>query len=246
MEIVVADTGCGISADKLDIIFREFEQVELSEPKSGPAGVGKSIRSDAILLCHRLMFFLLSFSLGLGLAVVARIVEQLGGQLRVDSNVNEGSRFSFLIPLELSTDGSTSLSPRSSNQSSIRFRSRTSSTGSSDIDSLVEALASNHMSGSISHSNSPPIGGLPKAIEGTSDIVPSKPGIFPVTDSNVPVRAIKADDYIGLSNPPPTSHALTRKLPKGSQLKASTSKENDRRNVRLAKLRILIVEVSDM
>jgi hypothetical protein len=36
--------------------------------------------------------------LGLGLAVVARSVKQLGGQLRVDSKVDQGSRFSFLIP----------------------------------------------------------------------------------------------------------------------------------------------------
>ena len=39
--------------------------------------------------------------LGLGLAVVARNVEQLKGQLRVESNVGEGSRFSCLIPLAL-------------------------------------------------------------------------------------------------------------------------------------------------
>ena len=41
VEIIVADTGCGISQEKLASIFREFEQVESSEPKSttGP-GVG--------------------------------------------------------------------------------------------------------------------------------------------------------------------------------------------------------------
>lgn len=35
MEIVVADTGCGISSAKLEGIFREFEQVESSMPRSG-------------------------------------------------------------------------------------------------------------------------------------------------------------------------------------------------------------------
>lgn len=34
---------------------------------------------------------------GLGLAVVARIAEQLGGQLRVDSRVDGGTRVSFLV-----------------------------------------------------------------------------------------------------------------------------------------------------
>ena len=71
VEIIVSDTGCGIPASKLESIFREFEQVESVQPKTG---------------------------LGLGLAVVARSVEQLGGQLRVDSKVDQGSRFSFLIP----------------------------------------------------------------------------------------------------------------------------------------------------
>jgi signal transduction histidine kinase len=43
VEIVVADTGCGIQSDKLEYIFREFEQVESSEQKpSGETGVGKN------------------------------------------------------------------------------------------------------------------------------------------------------------------------------------------------------------
>lgn len=41
VEIVVADTGCGIQQEKLENIFREFEQVESLEPKtSADAGVG--------------------------------------------------------------------------------------------------------------------------------------------------------------------------------------------------------------
>jgi hypothetical protein len=75
VEIIVGDTGSGIPASKLENIFREFEQVESAQPKTSTAP-----------------------GLGLGLAVVARSVEQLGGQLRVDSKVDQGSRFSFLIP----------------------------------------------------------------------------------------------------------------------------------------------------
>ncbi|KAF9013357.1 hypothetical protein BDQ17DRAFT_1386916 [Cyathus striatus] len=121
VEIVVADSGCGIAQEKLDSIFREFEQVESSEPRS---------TTDA--------------GVGLGLAVVARIIEQLGGQLRVDSKVDEGSRFSFLIPLSLSmepeserpaTPGSQHSSTRSGSMKSIR----------SEIDELVEALSADHM-----------------------------------------------------------------------------------------------------
>jgi hypothetical protein len=75
VEIIIGDTGCGIPASKLECIFREFERVESAQPKTSTAP-----------------------GLGLGLAVVARSVEQLGGQLRVDSKVDQGSRFSFLIP----------------------------------------------------------------------------------------------------------------------------------------------------
>ncbi|KZP05210.1 Fph type histidine kinase [Athelia psychrophila] len=132
VEIVVADSGCGIPSDKLESIFREFEQVESSAPRTTS-----------------------SAGLGLGLAVVARIVEQLGGQLRVDSKVNQGSQFSFLIPLALpgsSQDISSPTGSRHSGGSSHflnpdRASSRDSVAGSagSDINSLVEALQSNHM-----------------------------------------------------------------------------------------------------
>jgi signal transduction histidine kinase len=38
--------------------------------------------------------------LGLGLAIVRGIVEAHGGELRVESALSEGSRFSFTIPSE--------------------------------------------------------------------------------------------------------------------------------------------------
>ena len=85
---------------------------------------------------------------GLGLAVVARIVEQLGGQLRVESEVNKGSRFSFLIPLSLSVSGNvsttsrSSASPRPSSNMSMTSPSRTQST---EIENLVNALSSSHL-----------------------------------------------------------------------------------------------------
>jgi signal transduction histidine kinase len=45
VEIIVADTGCGISSAKLESIFREFEQVESMDQtidnSSNNEGVGK-------------------------------------------------------------------------------------------------------------------------------------------------------------------------------------------------------------
>jgi signal transduction histidine kinase len=44
VEIVVVDTGCGIQSDKLEHIFREFEQVDSTEQKpTGGTGVGKNL-----------------------------------------------------------------------------------------------------------------------------------------------------------------------------------------------------------
>ena len=74
IKIIVGDTDCGIPASKLESIFCEFEQVKPAQPKTSTVP-----------------------GLGFGLAVVARSVEQLDSQLRVDSKVDQGSHFSFLI-----------------------------------------------------------------------------------------------------------------------------------------------------
>lgn len=63
---------------------------------------------------------------GLGLAVVARIIEQLGGQLRVDSKSNEGSTFSFLIPFGTHSPSSDKDSSLHSFESESRKDSATS------------------------------------------------------------------------------------------------------------------------
>ncbi|KAF9220495.1 hypothetical protein BS17DRAFT_797672 [Gyrodon lividus] len=130
VEIIVSDTGCGIPSEQLESIFREFEQVSSSE-NSNPAISG----------------------VGLGLAVVVRIVEQLGGQLRADSQIGIGSRFSFLIPLEISqpvpeSGGRSLSSPAHTRSSSLQIRPRvgtSESSGGLDLENLVEALTSNHM-----------------------------------------------------------------------------------------------------
>ncbi|KAH8077263.1 hypothetical protein BXZ70DRAFT_962911 [Cristinia sonorae] len=126
VEIVVADTGCGIPADKLESIFREFEQVELEQSaKVQAANQGQG--------------------LGLGLAVVARIVEQLGGQLRVDSKVGEGSRFSFLVPFATRSDGTTSTSSTSQHsQSAAMSRTGSRNATGEQIGNLVQALSHIH------------------------------------------------------------------------------------------------------
>ncbi|KAL0578952.1 hypothetical protein V5O48_003044 [Marasmius crinis-equi] len=238
VEITVGDTGCGIPATRLESIFREFEQVESSEPKtSAEPGVG------------------------LGLAVVARIVEQLGGQLRVESKVDEGSRFSFLIPLSLDVDKSRSASVTSASASasgsgsslasSLRSRAVSSGSGDREIDSLVEALSAN-----MSKSNSPTLPSIPLGPADTGGKPSTSQGAFEVTDSNTPVRPVKISEP---ESPLSRSHSTSERLRPSAENRpnmnrrhssnGSTSKGESKRapaplpKTEKAKLRVLIVEV---
>lgn len=255
VEILVEDTGCGITPDKLEGIFREFEQVQSSEPKStNDTGVGQWLSFHYKPFIH-----IKSVRLGLGLAVVARIVEQLGGQLRVNSTVGKGSRFSFLMPLALSVErtlsrqGRSSLSSGSSRASpGMHTSSRSSSVRSggfaeNDINNLVEALSSNH---ETSVSREFLLTDAGRQAEGSRSSLNHTPrpstGILEATDSQVPIRPVKihslnteiplrkstpprsnAEGTIPnvLRQPSPTPHVSAEKLAQG-------------------KLRVLIVEVS--
>lgn len=81
IEVTISDTGCGIEGIRLESIFRELEQFEHSSSNSGSE--------------HN------ATGLGLGLAVVARAINQIGGQLRVDSAPGQGSKFLCLIPFDV-------------------------------------------------------------------------------------------------------------------------------------------------
>lgn len=76
LEILIVDTGCGIATHKLDQIFRDFEEIESVDEPNVPAA-------------------------GLGLAIVARAIRTLKGQMRVESEVGKGTQFSFRIPFVL-------------------------------------------------------------------------------------------------------------------------------------------------
>jgi PAS domain S-box-containing protein len=68
----VRDFGRGIPADKLGVIFERFQQVDVSDARSGEGT-------------------------GLGLAICKSIVQQHGGQIWVESVVGQGSTFSFVL-----------------------------------------------------------------------------------------------------------------------------------------------------
>ena len=72
-EIAVIDTGVGIAADQLALVFEEFRQ-------AGGDHLGKSEGT------------------GLGLALAKRFAELHGGTIRIASVPGEGSTFVFILP----------------------------------------------------------------------------------------------------------------------------------------------------
>ncbi|KAI1827377.1 hsp90-like protein [Xylaria intraflava] len=91
LEIIVHDTGCGMSNEQLDKLFQDLEQV--STARDG----------DAETLDESLDQTGEGRALGLGLAVVARIVCNMDGQLRVKSEEGKGSKFVIQLPFELAS-----------------------------------------------------------------------------------------------------------------------------------------------
>ncbi|TAJ96946.1 MAG: HAMP domain-containing histidine kinase, partial [Candidatus Manganitrophaceae bacterium] len=76
LKLVVSDTGIGMKKEALDYIFEEFRQVDMSTTRK----YGGT---------------------GLGLAIVKRLVNLLGGDIGVESEVGKGSKFTITLPISL-------------------------------------------------------------------------------------------------------------------------------------------------
>ena len=86
LHVTVEDTGIGISADNLDHIFGEFNQVE-SEQNRKFEGTG------------------------LGLAITRRLIERMGGDVWVDSELGKGACFGFRLTLPVAEEEPVTRSP---------------------------------------------------------------------------------------------------------------------------------------
>ena len=84
IEISVADTGIGISSEVLPVIFEPFRQLE-SATVHGYKGTG------------------------LGLYIVKRLLELLGGTISVESEVGRGSTFRVWVPISEKGGGSNGM-----------------------------------------------------------------------------------------------------------------------------------------
>lgn len=78
VRFVVQDTGIGIPTDKLKFIFENFAQLDGSHARR----YGGT---------------------GLGLALCKKVVEHMGGEIGLESTVDEGSTFWFSVPLQQAT-----------------------------------------------------------------------------------------------------------------------------------------------
>jgi histidine kinase len=78
VQVDVSDTGIGIAEKDLEHIFERFYRTDQAEVQAVDGT-------------------------GLGLSIVKMCVELLGGEVWVESCVNEGSTFSFTLPLAVKT-----------------------------------------------------------------------------------------------------------------------------------------------
>lgn len=93
VEMMVVDTGCGMSKEKLEAMFQELEQVSTDEDYYSDNQTENETEDSSQAGTKQV--------LGLGLALVARIVHNMHGQLGVKSEEGKGSRFKITLQFKL-------------------------------------------------------------------------------------------------------------------------------------------------
>lgn len=105
--IEIEDNGIGIEPDKLDKIFDRFYQVDESTTRK----IGGS---------------------GIGLSLAKELVEFYGGNIKVESTLNVGSKFIVVLPITSQSESKSSLDFSNKNESPFR-KDRTKETQNQNI-----------------------------------------------------------------------------------------------------------------
>lgn len=111
VDIVVQDTGVGMSENKLDRLYQELEQVQ-SVSEEGLQQQTKPESDMRVAVGEEK-------TLGLGLALVARIVRTMNGQLRLKSEEGKGSRFVVQLGFDLPDYGGSAGLPADPKAASV-------------------------------------------------------------------------------------------------------------------------------
>lgn len=90
--VSVDDTGCGISADKLDSVFAPFVQIRRQLASQPGVHVQPGV--------------------GLGLAISRELARAMGGEISAESSVGVGSVFTLVLPLACGDQANTAQNVR--------------------------------------------------------------------------------------------------------------------------------------
>ena len=93
VQIVIQDTGVGMSPEKLDSLFRDLEEVQSATENELNGQILPDRPSSEKSHDQK--------ALGLGLAIVARIIRNMNGRLLLKSEEGKGSRFVIQLNFEL-------------------------------------------------------------------------------------------------------------------------------------------------
>ena len=95
LQVEIIDTGIGIPQEKIDKIFIDFEQVDTNFNKQYTG-------------------------IGIGLSITQKIVSVLGGKISVRSTFNQGSIFTFVVPIKINPNAQLVQSPPPKNELEIQ------------------------------------------------------------------------------------------------------------------------------